>query len=155
MNRLRKHRFSTMKMVSFTKEIGLGQVVFIIDVALVVVGTFGLLERLLVGEGPLETWFVSRFAVGTGERFVCILVTFVVGSVGLGFRFGFVIFVVVFDVFDTKPGETMFEVSTAHFVSVQPGLRGWFLFLPEFENSRAVLLLFNLVGFDGSLGDRP
>ena len=69
-NRLRKHRFSTMKMVSFTKEMRLGQVAFIVDVSLVVVGTFGLLEGLLVGEGPLETWFVSRFAVGTGKRFV-------------------------------------------------------------------------------------
>ena len=78
-----------------------------------------------------------------------------VGAVGLGFRFGFVIFVVVFDVFDTKPGETMLKVSTAHFVSVQPGFSGWFLFLLEFESSRAVLLLFSLVGFDGSLGDRP
>ena len=78
-----------------------------------------------------------------------------VGAVGLGFRFGFVIFVVVFDVFDTKPGETMLKVSTAHFVSVQPGFRGWFLFLLEFESSGAVLLLLSLVGFDGSLGDGP
>ena len=49
-----------------------------------------------------------------------------VGAVGLGSRFDFVVFVVVvvFDVFDTKPGETMFKVSTAHFVSIQPGFRG-------------------------------
>ena len=59
-----------MKMVRFTKEMRLRQVVFVVGVALVVVGTFGLLERLLVGEEPLETWFVSRFAVGTGKRFV-------------------------------------------------------------------------------------
>ena len=59
-----------MKMVRFTKEMRLGQVVFIVGVALVVVDTFGLLEGLLAGEGPLETWFVSRFAVGAGKRFV-------------------------------------------------------------------------------------
>ena len=76
-----------------------------------------------------------------------------VGAVGLGFRFGFVVFVDVFDVFDTKPGETMFKVSTVHFVSIQPGFGGWFLFLLEFESTRAVLLLFGLVGFDGSLAD--
>ena len=70
MNRFGKHRLSTMKMVSFTKEMRLGQVVFVVDVSLVVVETFGLLEGLLVGEGPLETWFVSRFAVGMGKRFV-------------------------------------------------------------------------------------
>ena len=69
-NRLRKHRLSTMKMVSFMKEMRLGQVVFSVDVALVVEDTFGLLEGLLVEEGPLETWFVSRFAVGVGKRFV-------------------------------------------------------------------------------------
>ena len=57
-------------MVRFTKEMRLGQVVFIVGVALVVVDAFGLLEGLLVGEGPLETWFVSRFAVGVGKRFV-------------------------------------------------------------------------------------
>ena len=48
----------------------LGQVVFVVDVSLVVVDTFGLLEGLLTGEGPLETWFVSRFAIGTGKKFV-------------------------------------------------------------------------------------
>ena len=55
MNRFGKHRLSTMKMVSFTKEMRLGQVVFVVDVSLVVVDTFGLLEGLLVGEGPLES----------------------------------------------------------------------------------------------------
>ena len=69
-NRLRKHRFTTMKMVRFTKEMRLGQVVFVVDVSLVVVNTLGLLKGLQVGEGPLETWFVSRFAVGAGKRFV-------------------------------------------------------------------------------------
>ena len=67
-----------------------------------------------------------------------------VGAVGLGSRFDFVVFVVVFDVFDTKPGGTMLKVSTVHFVSVQPGFRGWFLFLLEFESSRAVLLLLSV-----------
>ena len=69
-NRFRKHRLSTRKMVSFMKEMRLGQVVFIVGVALVVVDAFGLLEGLLVGEVPLETWFVSRFAIGAGKRFV-------------------------------------------------------------------------------------
>ena len=67
-----------------------------------------------------------------------------VGAVGLSFRFGFVIFVVVSDVFDTTPGETMLKVSTVHFVSVQPGFGSWFLFLLEFESSRAVLLLLSV-----------
>ena len=56
--------------MSFMEEMRLGQVVFVVDVSLVVVDTFGL-----------------------------ILVTFVVCAVGLGSRFDFVVFVVVFDVF--------------------------------------------------------
>ena len=53
-----------------------------------VVGIVGLLEGLLVGEGPLEVWFVVPFAGRMGKRFVRILVAFVVGAVFIGLRFG-------------------------------------------------------------------